>query len=231
MKFDINKKLAERINRRHRKMAGISIIEVIIVLVIIAVLTAISIPYIYYSKRLYKPEDQALKVMDLMREAEQLALFKHRTFRLEVDLTDNRILIIDGKSTTAGVSDDVEIKSIPLESVGDVRMDVIPTGVTPPNPPNYDNAVFATDTAGHLRGTTTINGNRVWQIFFLSDGSVVKANGSPVSANLYFWTPLTPGSVSDTTPRSKQEVRAITIFGGSGAVRYWKHTGTAFKSY
>lgn len=202
---------------------GFSLIEMIIVLVIIGVMSAISLPYLLNYQKQYKSEDQALKVIDMMRETSQLALTKRRVFRFEIDLTDNQALIIDGRG--AGAADDLQIKSLPLESANDVRVDQIPTGVNKPNPPNYNDAAFITDVTGHLRGGTTINGNRVWQVAFRADGSVVNAAEIPVSANLYFWTPLTPGNVA---PKNKQEVRAVTIFGGSGAVRYWKHNGTTF---
>lgn len=203
--------------------SGFSMIEMIIVLVIIGVMSAISLPYLLNYQKQYKSEDQALKVIDMMREASQLALTKRRVFRFEIDLTDNQALIIDGRG--AGAADDLQIKSLPLENANDIRVDQIPTGVSKPNPPNYNDAAFITDVTGHLRGGTTVNGNRVWQVAFRADGSVVNAAQVPVSANLYFWTPLTPGNVA---PNNKQEVRAVTIFGGSGAVRYWKHNGTTF---
>lgn len=201
-------------------------IELVIVLVIILILSAISLPYIFNYKKRYKSEDQALLVMDFMREANQLALNKRRTMRLEIDLTDNKLLLIDEKGT--GASDDTELKAIPLESPAEVRMDIIPTGITKPNPPNYNDATFATDTIGHKRGSTTITGHNVWAACFKSDGSVVNAAGTLISANLYVWAPVSAGS---TNPRSKQEIRAITMFGGSGAVRYWKHNGTNFVPY
>lgn len=229
MKNQYEPKIAAADGARHRSDAGFSLIELIVVLTIIVILTAIAIPSIYNSKRLFKTEDQALVVMDLMREASQLALFKGRTFRLEIDLDDKRIHIIDTRA--AGAADDLEIKSIPLESTGEVRMEAIPTGITKPNPPNYNDAVFVTDSIGHLRGTTTITGHKVWQVSFKSDGSAVAATGTPVSANLYFWSPKFPANATDVTPRSLQEVRAVTIFGGSGAIRYWKHNGTTFKPY
>ena len=214
----------------HGRESGFSLIEVIIVLVIVSILTAISVPYIVNYKKLYKPEDQALKVMDLMREASQLALTKRRTFRLEIDLTDNNILLID-EDTRVVPAVHREIKAIPLESVADVRMDRIPDGITRPNPPNYNDvstSSYVTDTTGHVRGSTTINGHRVWALRFRSDGSVVNRTNSPISATLYFWTPLTPGN---NNPKKKEEVRAVTIFGGSGAIRYWKHNGTTFLPY
>lgn len=206
--------------------SGFSLIELIIVLVIMMVLSAISLPYIYNYQKRYKSEDQALLVMDFMREANQLALNKRRTMRLEIDLTDNKLLLIDEKE--AGAGDDTEVKAIPLELTNEVRMDQIPTGVSKPNPPNYNDAVFATDTIGHKRAGTTVTGHRVWAIKFKSDGSVVNAAGTLTSANLYVWAPVAAGSAN---PRSLKEVRAITIFGGSGAVRYWKHNGTTFVAY
>lgn len=202
---------------------GFSLIEMIIVLVIIGVMSAISLPYLLNYQKQYKSEDQALKVIDMMRETSQLALTKRRIFRFEIDLTDNQALIIDGRG--AGAADDLQIKSLPLESANDIRVDQIPTSVNKPNPPNYNDAAFITDVTGHLSGGTTVNGNRVWQVAFRADGSVVNAAEIPVSANLYFWTPLAPGSAA---PKNRQEVRAVTIFGGSGAVRYWKHNGTTF---
>lgn len=207
-------------------MNGFSLVELFVVLALIVILTAISIPYMYNYTKLYKSEDQALKVMDLMREAGQRALTRRRTMRLEIDLTDNMLLIIDENKPGAG--DDREIKAIPLEAPDRVRIDQIPTGITNPTPPSYNDAVFAPDTIGHLRGATTITGHNVWAARFKSDGSVVNAVDNPVSANLYLWTPLTPGNPA---PKNNKEVRAITIFGGSGAVRYWKHDGTTFKPY
>ena len=207
-------------------MNGFSLIELFVVIVIILILTAISIPYVFNYTKLYKSEDQALKVMDLMREAGQLALTRRRTMRLEIDLTDNMILVIDENG--AGAGDDREIKAIPLQSAGEIRMDQIPSGLAAPNPPTYGDAVYAADTIGHLRGATNVSGHNVWAARFRRDGSVVSAAGTPVSANLYIWAPQTAGSPN---PRNNKEVRAITIFGGSGAVRYWRHDGAAFIPY
>ena len=226
MKVNTNRKPSYLDAARRRGASGFSMIELVIVLVIIMILSAISLPYIYNYQKRYKSEDQALLVMDFMREANQLALNKRRTMRLEIDLTDNKLLLIDEKG--AGASDDTEVKAIPLEATREVRMDQIPTGITKPNPPNYNDAAFAIDTIGHKRAGTTVTGHNVWAVRFKSDGSVVNAAGTLTSANLYVWAPASAGS---TTPRSNKEVRAITMFGGSGSVRYWKHDGTNFVAY
>lgn len=211
---------------KRNRIEGFSLIELLIVLIVMAILTVISVPYFYNYTKLYKSDDQALRVIDLMRETSQLALTRRRTFRFEIDRTDNKIYIID--ENNAGASDDTEIKGIPLDSSNDLRMDRIPTGITAPNPPNYTDASYGTDTIGHKRGGTTITGHTVWAARFQRDGSVVNAAGTPLSANLYVWAPLVPGSTTDHNPKDKKLVRCITLFGGSGAVRYWKHNGTTF---
>lgn len=205
----------------NRSETGASIVEIVIALVIIAVLSAISLPYIANYKKLYKSEDQALKMIDLMREAAQVAVVERKTIRFEIDLTENAILLIEEiPSATA-----VRMKKVPLEAAKDIRVDVIPAGVTKPNPPNYSDIAFTTDTVGHLDGSTTVTGHNIWAARFRRDGSVVNAANVPISTNIYVWPPITPGS---TTPRNKNEIRAITMFGGSGAVRYWKYETTAF---
>ena len=208
--------------------SGFSVIELLTVLAVLAILTAMSLPYIFNYKKAYKAEDQAIKVIDLMREAGQLALTKRRTFRFEIDLTDNAVLIIDESHTDAISNATVattQVKKIPMELTKDVRMDVIPTGISKPNPPNYTDIAFVTDTVGHLVGSTTVTGHSVWVARFKSDGSVMTNADVPINANIYVWPPISVGS---TTPRSKAEVRCITMFGGSGAIRFWKHDGTNF---
>jgi Tfp pilus assembly protein FimT len=201
--------------------SGFSLVEIFAVLAVLAIMMVIAVPYFSNYTRLYKSEDQSLKMMDLMREANQLAVTRRRTMRLEIDLTENALLIIDEN----GAGPDTRIKTIPLERTGEVRVDTIPGGVTKPNPPNYNDITFATDTIGHQNGGTSITNHSVWAARFRSDGSVVDAADVPINANIYVWPPSTYGS---PTPRNLKEVRAITMFGGSGAVRYWKHNGANF---
>lgn len=212
-----------KIRRRSARYAerGASIVEIVMALVIIGLLSAISLPYIVNYKKFYKSEDQALKIIDLMREANQLALAQRRTIRFEIDLTDNVILLIDQNASAAGT----QIKKVPLEKTSDIRVDTLPTGVTKPNPPNYTDIAFTTDTVGHTVGATTVTGHSIWAARFKRDGSVVNAADTPISVNIYVFPPVSNGS---TTPRNKNEVRAITMFGGSGAIRYWRYENTAF---
>jgi len=202
--------------------AGFKLIELLIVLGMVSVLTVMSLPYIVNHKKLYKSEDQALKIMDLMREASQTALTRRKTIRLEIDLTANTVLLID-----EGRSPDAEFKSVPLEPTRELRVDMIPTGMTKPSP-NYTDITFGADTVGHYLGSTSVTGHNVWAARFKSDGTVVNAADVPISANIYIWPPASPGAA---TPRNTLEVRAITLVGGSGAVRYWRYNGTQFAPF
>ena len=206
-----------------RPQAGFSVVELLSVIAILLIMSAISLPYIFGYTQKYQSQDQTLKVIDLMQETKQLALTRRRTFRFEIDLTDNNMLVIDENG--AGAADDTAVKIIPLISPAEVRVDTRPDVVSKPTPPTLNDAVFAADTIGHLAGGAPVTGNTVWAARFTSDGSVVNAGDNPISANLYFWPPRAPGS-SDA--RALAEVRAITLFGGSGALRYWRYDGTTF---
>ncbi|KXK06892.1 MAG: hypothetical protein UZ17_ACD001000207 [Acidobacteria bacterium OLB17] len=202
--------------------SGFSITELFVTLSVLAIVCAISIPYIVSYRKVYRSDDQAIRIMDVIRETSQLAMTRRRTMRLEIDLTDNALLQIDENNTNP----DTLIKRIPLDNVQDIRVDIPPAGVTAPNPPNYNNISFATDTLGHQdSGGTTVSGHMVWAARFESQGTVVDAAGNPVSATIYVWPPSAPAS---SVSRSKGEIRAITLFGGSGALRYWKYDGSTF---
>ncbi|HEV7700847.1 MAG TPA: hypothetical protein VGO43_11505 [Pyrinomonadaceae bacterium] len=216
--------MKKSLQKAHASTAGASVIEILMVVAIILIISAISIPYMWNYKKLYKSEDQSLRMIDLMREGGQLALVKRKTIRFEIDLTDNALLLIDED----GANPDVQLKKIPLELTRDVRVDAIPSGISKPNPPNYTDVAFAIDAVGHKVGSTTVTGHNIWSCRFQADGSVVNNGGTPVSTNIYIWPPVSTGSL---TPRNMGEVRAITMFGGSGAIRYWKWTGAAFAPY
>lgn len=197
-------------------------VEMLVVVAIIMIMVAISIPYAVNYRKLYRSEEQALKVIDLIRETSQMALNQRRSFRLEIDATTSSALIIDENNST---DPDVLVKTVALDDLSTLRMDVEPASVGRPTPPNYPSAVFDVDAIGHMNKGTNIIGNRVWAAHFKSDGTVDNAGDAPISVTLYVFPPTS--STSDV-PSDPKQVRVITIYGGSGAVRYWKYNGTTF---
>jgi prepilin-type N-terminal cleavage/methylation domain-containing protein len=196
--------------RKLKQERGMSLVEIVVALTIISILTAISIPAFYHYSKTYKTEDQAVKVMDLMRETAQLALTRRRTIRFEIAWSNEPVArIIDENGAAA----DITLKTIPLEPIRFVRMDLPPDGVNIPNPPNYPPISIA----------------GVWSARFRSDGSVVNGADVPISGTLFSWSPKDDPFVdTDVEPRRIQEVRAITLDGAGGAIRFWRHDGTTF---
>lgn len=197
-------------------------VELLMVLLIIGVLAAVSVPYFFSYTKLYRSDDQALKVIDLMQEASQRALSRRHTVRFELDLTDNAVLIIDENLS----GPDQLVKLVPLLPREAVRVDAAPPSVSAPNPPNYAAAVFASDSMGHERDGTSVSGHTVWAVRFRRDGSARSVADNPMNASLFIWAPKADDI---ETPNTAGEIRAITVFSGTGAVRFWKYDGTTFR--
>lgn len=204
---------------------GFSITEMLMVLLVIGVLAAISVPYVFNYTRLYKTEDQALKIIDHMQEAGQRALSRRTTVRFEIDLTENAMHIIDERTT----GPDQLYKTVQLMPVTEVKLNDAPSSIGVPSPPDYNVAVYAADSRGHekLNGTF-VSGNEVWAVRYKSDGSTMDNDGLPLHASLILWPPK-PGD--NTQPNTVVEVRALTVFAGSGALKYWKFDGNKFRSF
>jgi len=109
---------------------------------------------------------------------------------------------------------DVEVMREPLLfSPAEIAM-TQPTGFGAPAAPyNYSGTPWA---------------DNIWTVFFHSDAkiTVVQAsNTTPISGTLYFWVPA-----GSDMPANNNEVRAVTFFGPTGEIRYWKYNGTRFIS-
>lgn len=198
---------------------GFSLIEVLIVIAIISILTAISMVYLTASQKLYKPDTQSLEIADFFQEARQRSLTQRETMRVEIDMDDNIVRLID-ENTIATADDDRVIRTKTLFPPGEIVVDSRPFNISvdpPENPP----APHANFSLSNYPGSIA---HRVCTVRFQSNGSVVNAGTTPTGTGavptgvtLFIWAPSTGNaSNSDIT-------RAITIIGTTGSVRLWEY--------
>lgn len=205
---------------------GFSTVELLVVMVIIGVLAGMSGFYFSAHQKLYKPDDQSLKIIDLLQEARQRALTQRESMRVEFDATQNIVRIIDENNPTTA-DDDKEIRRITLFEVNEVkitgRADNI--GYNPPEPLPVANAVFTVST---YPSSSTHN---VCTIRYQSNGNVLNAGNDaigtgavPTGVTLHIWSPM------PNAPNDADIARAITIIGSSGSLRLWEFDKTSTES-
>lgn len=70
-------------------------IEILIVLTGITILPGISVFYLSRHERLFRRDEQALKIIDVFQKARQRSLTQRETMRADFDLPDKMALLID----------------------------------------------------------------------------------------------------------------------------------------
>ncbi len=202
---------------------GFSVVELLVVLVIIGVLAAISGFYFTAHQKLYKPDEQALKIVDMFQEARQRALTQRESMRVELDTTDNIARLIDENSPTTA-DDDREIRRISLFEVNEVKISRRADNITynPPEPLPVANAVFMPSVY-----PSSITHN-VCTVRFQSNGTVLNGGNNAIGSGstvtgltLHVWSP------AENAPNDANIARAISIIGSSGSLRLWEYNKTS----
>jgi type II secretory pathway pseudopilin PulG len=185
---------------RLEDQSGFSLLEVLVVVGIVIILTAMAVFSLTSSKRSYAPDEEAAQAVSFFREAYHRALSQRQTMRVSVDLDKHIIRLMDEGRLPGG--DEVEIiRGVISHRVSIEQPSIDGAALNPPPAPyNYAAANFK---------------NKVWAIRFRSDGSVVDSDGNPLSATLFF----IPTNLDD---HSKGLIRAVTLYGPTGAARLWK---------
>ncbi len=203
--------------------AGVSMIEMLVVLVIIGILATTSIFYLTAYQKLYKPDDQALKIVDIIQEARQRSLTERRTMRVEVDLTSNSVKLIDELDPLTAADDKI-INQLSLFATTDVKVNPQPANVTTSPPETFPIPAAQFSSSQHPLSA----GHNVCTVRFLRDGSVVNAGTNDVGLGafstgltLFIWSPKKGAAGSaDIT-------RAITIIGTTGSIKFWEYDPNA----
>lgn len=224
-KFKVGPQIGE--NPLKRGESGASVVELLIVVSVITIMCAFTLFSMMGHKTAYKTDDQTLQIIDVLRAASLRAVTQRQTIRVEINLTTNKVNLIDENGPSAA-GDDVLVKRLNLETVANVKLSARPLNVLvlPPSPSNFPVAVFTPSV--HPTSTS----NSVLTIRFNRNGTVTNAGTNSLGAGaaitsttLYVWPPLPTDA---TRARTTSSVRAITIFGPTGNIRLWKYNGTTF---
>lgn len=206
--------------------AGFSLVEILIVLVIVTIMMSVTGYYFFSHQKLYKPDDQTLKIIDILQEARQRSLTQRETVRVEIDLTDSIVKLID-ENTPTTATDDREIRRMTLLTPSEVKMAQRPDDITY-NPPETLPAPTAVFTASVYPASSSHN---VCTIRFQTNGTVTNAGttaiggGSTVTGySLHIWSP------KKTNPNEADIARSITIVGSTGSIRMWEFDRTSTAS-
>lgn len=193
---------------------GVTLVELLIVMTVIAIMSAVSLFSLTGHQKLYKPDEQLLRIADVLQEARQRAMTQRETIRVEIDKTANLVRLID-ENKTGTTTDDKEIRRLSLLPKNDVRVDTAPANITynPPESVPVPTAVYKLSTY------QASSGNQVCTLRFESTGNVVDERTSPevpTGVTLYVWSP------QSSDPTQSSIARAITITGSTGAIRLWE---------
>lgn len=206
--------------------SGFSMIEVVVVMAVILIMTGASLFYLNNQGRLFRADDQALQIVDVLQEARQRSLTQRETMRVEIDLTDKKARLID-ENGVSSATDDVVIKEVNLFPAVQVKLDARPTNITQ-NPPEP----LATATADFRNGVHPGSlSHNVCTYRFLSSGRVVNAGENATGSNaqlksevLFIWSP------GKTNPNEFEVARAITVVGSTGSIRLWEYSPSSTES-
>ena len=202
---------------------GFSIVELIIVLSIATIMATFSIFYLSGHQKLYKPDEQSLKLIDLMQEARQRSLTQRETMRIEIDVNDSVARLID-ENTPSAASDDVKIREVILFPGELVKINSQPPDIN--TLPNESMSVPAAQFSPSVYPNSVTHS--VCTFRFLRNGTVVNAgtnaigdNSTLTSATLFIWSPTQNDS------NVSEIARAITIVGATGSIRLWEYNPTS----
>jgi prepilin-type N-terminal cleavage/methylation domain-containing protein len=198
---------------------GFSMVELLIVLAIIFILSAVSLFYLSGHQRLYRPDEEALKIIDILQEGRQRSLTQRETMRVEIDLTDNMIRLID-ENLPNDAGDDRVIKTSILVPQNDVKLNSRPPDIatdpqeTMPVPIAQFKPSIYPPSVSH----------NVCTFRFLRNGTVVNEGTDAIGSNavttgltLFIWSPKT------NNPNESEIARAVTVIGATGSVRFWEY--------
>lgn len=205
--------IEEKMTRKKNRSGGFSLIELVIALAVMGILAGISVPQIITAKRIMRFKGNMREMTSLMRFARQQAMSQRQVFRFRYDNATKTISVIDNEElgTVANPlannpANDRVVKTVSFRGPSIKTLDLMVYGRPNGAPGNLSDGT----------NPVALVNNRV-EISFQPDGSVVDANGAPVSGAMFFYD---SGYPDDTAV-------AISVLGAGGRVKLWRYTRNA----
>lgn len=198
---------------------GFSVVELLAVIAVMLIIAAFAVVSLRGSQ-LYAADDQALIVLDFLKEARQRAITQREIMRVEINKDAGLIRLVN-ENGTASANDDVEIRRTTFSVVKGIVFDRAPLNITaaPVEPTPVPSLVYQASI--HPSSTPDI----VATLRFQPNGTVLNAGNTSTGANaavtgatIYFWNPLKTSQGAATN--NGEIIRAITVIGSSGNTRY-----------
>jgi len=200
-------------------LRGFSTAGILTVSAIFVFFLAVMLFFVSCQDRLTPPDLQAQKIMEVFRQARQTAATEGETMRVEIDLVDNLVRLID-ENRPATADDDRTLNSVALLPSKEVKLNsrpkniaTTPTEIMPVPVAQYRQSKYPAS-ASH----------NVFTFRFMPDGTIfnegtdlIGANATTVGLTLFVWEPKFTNSGESET------ARAITVIGGTGSVRFWEY--------
>jgi hypothetical protein len=207
---------------------GYSIMELVIVACIILIIVSVSVFAFASARKVYGSDEAAAQVHRFMRDAATRAMTHRQRARVYINTGTapstvsnatpaiscpaQSIMLIDENGASTG-----DEKLVRYETLYSPKLIKIATpanlltgsSTVPAVPYNYSAATFPSG---------------VWQAYFTASGQVTDVAGMPLSATMYFYNPSTTNSNNAAT---LPLVRALTVFGPTGNVRFWRYNPTS----
>jgi len=197
----------------------ISMVKLLTASAIFTILPAMFLFYLLRPTKLTPPDEQAQKIIDVFQQARQSSLSEGETMRVEVDLVDNLVRLID-ENQPQTADDDRLLKNVVLLPQKEVKLNARPQDIatTPTEIMPVPAAQF------RQSKYPASNSHTVCTFRFMPNGTIVNegtdtvgSNATTVGLTLFIWSPkFTNGNKSETA-------RAITVIGGTGSIKFWEY--------
>jgi len=181
---------------------GFSLPEIVVVLLVIAILVVLALPQIISSRRLFRFSAMQRQVASSLVDARQEAMSQRTPITFRYNNRDKQIIYYGGSFGAFGNSNN---KVIELSGAGVADTEIV-----------YGRPNGAPASALSDSSSMTPVANRVVDITFQSDGSVIDAGNNPTNNALFFYN----------RKYARESAFAISVLGAGGRVKVWRYNKT-----